>query len=223
MTKTLAYTVSVLFHPLLIPSYALVTLLAINPFMFGVNNIWGNEIILLQVFLSTFLLPSFSLLMLRQLDFIKSIELEDKKDRIIPFIVTGIFYIGLAVFFVKTPNHSPFLLTVFILGATIGLWVSFIVNLFTKISLHAVAIAGFLAIVIITMQNLEFDHLLINLGSFGVFNMSIRTLLMLVIFLTGLVGTSRLLLRAHAPFQVYAGYFVGFLTQFIASNFLSNY
>ena len=96
MVKALAYTISVLFHPLLIPSYALITLLAINPFMFGVNNIWGNEIILLQVFLSTFLLPSFSLLMLRQLDFIKSIELEEREDRIIPFIVIGISYIGLA-------------------------------------------------------------------------------------------------------------------------------
>jgi len=223
MTKTLAYTISVLFHPLLIPSYVLVTLLAINPFMFGVNHVWGNEIILLQVFLSTFLLPAFSLLMLRQLDFIKSIELEERQDRIIPFIVTGIFYIGLAVFLVKTPNHSPLLLSSFILGATIALWVSFIINLFTKISLHAVAIAGFLAIVVISMQNLEFDHLMISLGSLGVVSMSTQTLLMLVILFTGMVGTSRLLLKSHAPFQVYLGYFVGFLTQFIANNFLTNY
>ena len=179
MVKALAYTISVLFHPLLIPSYALITLLAINPFMFGVNNIWGNEIILLQVFLSTFLLPSFSLLMLRQLDFIKSIELEDREDRIIPFIVIGIFYIGLAVFFIKTPNHSPLILSAFILGATISLWVSFIINLFTKISLHAVGIAGLLAIVVLSVQTIEYDHLLLDLGSLGVANLPMKTLLML--------------------------------------------
>jgi len=223
MIRTIAYTISVLFHPLLIPSYVLVTLLAINPFMFGVNNVWGNEIILLQVFLSTFLLPSFSLLMLRQLDFVKTIELEDREDRIIPFIVTGMFYIGLAVFFIKTPNHSPQILTVFILGATIGLWLSFIINLFTKVSVHAVGIAGFLAIIILAMNSLEFDQLLLNLGSFGVLNISIRTMLMLVVLFTGMVGSARLLLKAHEPFQIYLGYFVGFLSQFIANNFLSNF
>jgi len=223
MTRTFAYIISVLFHPLIIPSYVLVTLLAINPFMFGVNSIWGNPIILLQVFLSTFMLPTFSLLMLRQLDFVKSIELEEREDRIIPFIVTGIFYIGLAVFLIKTPNHSPHILTVFILGATIGLWLCFLINLFTKISIHAVAIAGFLAIVILAMQQLEFDQLLFDMGSLGVVSLSMRTLLMIVILFTGIVGTSRLLLKAHEPFQVYLGYFVGFLTQFIANNFLTNY
>ncbi len=223
MTRSIAYTVSVLFHPLIIPSYVLVTLLAINPFMFGVNSIWGNEIILLQVFLSTFLLPAFSLMMLRQLDFVKSIELEDREDRIIPFIVTGIFYIGLAVFLIKTPNHSPHILTSFILGATIALWVSFLINLFTKVSIHAVAIAGFLAVVILCMQHLEFDQLLIELGELGAIRLSMRALLMIVILFTGLVGTSRLLLKAHTPYQIYLGYFVGFLTQFVANNFLSNY
>jgi len=223
MTKALAYTVSILFHPLLIPSYVLITLLAINPFMFGVNSVWANDIILLQVFLSTFLLPAFSLLMLRQLDFVKTIELEDREDRIIPFIVTGLFYIGLAVFFIKTPNHSPIILTVFILGATIGLWLSFLFNLFTKISLHAVAIAGFLAIIIIAMNSLEFDHMILDLGSLGILNISIRTMLMLVILIAGMVGTARLLLRAHEPFQIYLGYFVGFLSQFVANNFLTNF
>jgi len=223
MTRSIAYIVSFLFHPLIIPSYVLVTLLAINPFMFGVNTVWGNPIVLLQVFLSTFMLPAFSLLMLRQLEFVPSIELENREDRIIPFIVTGIFYIGLAVFFVKTPNHSPHILTVFILGATIGLWLSFLINLFTKISIHAVAIAGFLAIVILCMQQLEFDRVLIDLGSIGAIDLTMRSLLMIVILFTGIVGTSRLLLKAHEPFQIYLGYFIGFLSQFIANNFLLNY
>lgn len=223
MTRSLAYLISVFFHPLLVPSYVLITLLALNPFMFGVNSVWGNPIILLQVFLSTFMLPLFSLLMLRQLDFVKSIELEERQDRIIPFIVTGIFYIGLAVFFIKTPNYSPHILTVFILGATIALWVSFMINLFTKISIHAVAIAGFLGIVVLCMQHLEFDQLLFDLGSLGAISISIRTLLMMVILFVGLVGTSRLLLKAHEPYQVYLGYFIGFITQFIAYNFLTNY
>jgi len=169
------------------------------------------------------MLPAFSLLMLRQLEFVPSIELENREDRIIPFIVTGIFYIGLAVFFVKTPNHSPHILTVFILGATIGLWLSFLINLFTKISIHAVAIAGFLAIVILCMQQLEFDRVLIDLGSIGAIDLTMRSLLMIVILFTGIVGTSRLLLKAHEPFQIYFGYFIGFLSQFIANNFLLNY
>ena len=129
----------------------------------------------------------------------------------------------MAVFFIKTPNHSPLILSAFILGATISLWVSFIINLFTKISLHAVGIAGLLAIVVLSVQTIEYDHLLLDLGSLGVANLPMKTLLMIVVLFTGIVGTSRLLLKAHEPYQIYLGYFVGFLTQFIAYNFLSNY
>jgi len=45
-------------------------------------------------------------------------------------------------------------------------------------------------------------------------------ILMVVIVLAGLVGTARMLLGAHTPPELYGGYMVGFLTQFIALRFL---
>jgi membrane-associated phospholipid phosphatase len=43
---------------------------------------------------------------------------------------------------------------------------------------------------------------------------------LIALLLAGLTGTSRLYLKAHTPAQVYAGYFIGILTQFIALRFI---
>ena len=42
------------------------------------------------------------------------------------------------------------------------------------------------------------------------------------LLLTGLVGTSRLLLRSHQPKDIYMGFFAGVLTQFAAGLVLLN-
>jgi len=36
----------------------------------------------------------------------------------------------------------------------------------------------------------------------------------------GLVGTSRMLLGAHNSSDIYGGYFVGFISQFVALNYI---
>ena len=43
-----------------------------------------------------------------------------------------------------------------------------------------------------------------------------------VIIITGLVSTSRMILNAHKPFDIYGGLVIGIITQLAAAYFLGN-
>jgi len=136
-------------------------------------------------------------------------------------MIIGMFYIGLVVFFIKTPAQIPLVLSVTFLGATIALWLAFLINLFTKVSVHTVGVGGLLGMLVIGMYYFEYTEFYLNLGSLGYFNIEMKILLMVGILVAGLVGTARLILKAHTTEQVYLGYFIGFICQFIALNFLT--
>ena len=48
------------------------------------------------------------------------------------------------------------------------------------------------------------------------YRLSDRLVIMIAVMLAGIVGTSRLYLKAHKPDEVYGGYTVGILSQMIA-------
>lgn len=75
--------------------------------------------------------------------------------------------------------------------------------------MHTVGIGGFLAMVIITMVNTSVPLY------------DLRPILLGVIVLAGLVGTARLVLKAHVPQEIYGGYIVGFFGQFAAISLLN--
>ncbi len=212
--RILAHLISVVFHPLLMLTYMIILLLLINPYLFGVNHIANSSILVLRIFIMTFLLPGFAVLMMKQLGLIESLQMQDKQERIGPLIITGMFYIWVFYNFYKSPV-LPQAYTIFMLGATIGLFIAFLINIFEKVSLHGVGIGGLLGMVIITM-------LLYSYPNFSVLGMTIsmNTLLIITILLCGIVGTARLILNAHDPSQVYKGFIIGVSTQFIALRIL---
>ena len=86
-----------------------------------------------------------------------------------------------------------------------ALFVAFFLNLFTKISMHTVGMGGFLAMLIIIIARSY-----AGAGQLFIFG----------ILACGLVGTSRMILGAHNSSDIYGGYFVGFLCQFVALNYM---
>ena len=144
-----------------------------------------------------------------------------KEERIAPYLIIGMFYIGLAVFFIKSPSIIPEVLSIAFLGATIGLWILFVLNLFVKISAHTVGIGGLLGMVVIGTFQFEYKQFMLELGPLGMISVDMNTILMISIFIAGLVGSSRLILKAHTKHEVYLGYFIGFVSQFVAYNFLA--
>lgn len=220
MNRSFAQFISLFAHPLLVPTYALVFLLLINPYAFGVRHIFDLKarIWLIAVFACSFLIPVAGALLLKPLGFIKDLAMTDKQDRTGPYIITGIFYLWLLKNLLAD-GQVPALYTKFVLGATIGLFLAFFLNIFFKISAHAVGMGGFVGMLLLTL--LHWGNLPLELNFFDA---TLQASLLLVmaagIALAGLVGTARLSLEAHEPRDVYRGYAVGFVAM-LAGNMLA--
>lgn len=210
-----AQFITILFHPLMMMTYMLVILLLINPYQFGVYSIKEQWKLVFLVFLSTFALPSFALVLMRSLNMVDSLSLESRQERIGPYIITGTFYLWMFVNF-KQNQAIPHSLTVITLGATIGLFFAFFFNNFTKISAHAVGVGGLVGMSVISSKFFGFETFTLDTWLFGGIECSTNFVVMIAILLAGAVCTSRLILKAHSQEQVYGGFAAGLLAMFIA-------
>ncbi len=218
MGKSVAQVISFVLHPLLAPTYMLVLYMMINPYAFSVSSVGDHfsKLLIIQMFMFTFFIPAFSVVMLRLLDLVKSIELKEKEERIGPYIIAGIFYLWTFRNFLGDAE-MPRLYVSFLLGATIALFLAFLINIFSKISAHAVGMGGLIGMVILTMYHYQnTPTFIVHSTLIGTFQISMAALLMFVILLAGIVGTCRLLLGAHNQQDLYGGYLVGISAQFIA-------
>lgn len=214
MLRFLAYFVSVIFHPLLILTYMLVILMIVNPYLFGGATLGNAGVLILTIFLFTVMIPGVSVLMMRALGMVDSIELKDRQQRIGPYIITGILYLWIFRNFLDNPQ-IPDAYRIFVLGATIGLFLAFLINLFSKISMHAVGMGGLLGMILIMMLRYSFGDFSFNFGE-QTLQMSTSSLFIAVILACGIVGSARLLLSAHHPRDIYGGFMVGLGAQFLA-------
>lgn len=215
MVHAVARLCSLIFHPLMTLTYMLLLLLWINPYLFGINHISDPiaKTLVLRVFLSSFFIPGVAVLMLRFTGLLKSLEMPDKQDRIAPFVITGMFYIWLFRNFLDN-TQIPALFTSFTLGATIALFLAFLVNIFSKISLHTLSMGGLLGVLVLLLS----IYPQLDIPTFWF--MQTRFLLVAALILAGCIGSFRLILGAHEPIDLWGGYLVGFVAQFIAARFI---
>ena len=218
MLRTASHIISYVFHPLFILTYMLILLLLINPYLFGVNTIGDKGVLIAQMVSQTIILPVFATFMLKKLNFVKSMRLEKRMDRIAPYIYTGILYTWV---FINTLNYHPFALSTFVLGSTIALFVAFFINNFSKISAHTVGAGGLLGMVMITKRFFSYEFFTVPIPGLMSYQISMSTLVVISTVICGLIGTSRLILGAHNNRDLYAGFVVGFLSQFLALQVLA--
>ncbi len=192
MNLRFAKIVSVLFHPLLVPTYALLMMINLQTHSILVLPLKYRYIIVVFVFLTTFVLPSIIILILLKVGKIKSLEMHSQQERIIPMIIIAAAFYG--TYFILKQTSLTGLMALFMVGATMLVLISLIINYITKISLHMTAWGGMF-------------------GAFFGFALSyhynLTSILFLIILAIGLVGTARLKLNAHTPAQVYSGFLVG--------------
>lgn len=200
-------------------TYMLLLLLVINPYQFGVYKMAEQWKLVLMVFLSTFVMPFFAVFMMKSLNMVKSMQLEDRFERIGPYILTGVFYLWMFINFKSNPL-IPKPMVIVMLGSTIALFLAFFFNNFTKISAHAAGMGGLVGMALINTVFFNFDTFTMNLGPLGMYEVSTNFVLMAVIVLAGLVCTARLLLGAHNEKQLYIGFGLGFAAQYIAMLFI---
>lgn len=153
-----------------------------------------------NVFWITAFFPAFAVFLLWRLKFSENMLLRTSRERIIPYIITMIFYWWMW-YLSRNFADQPQVLQFFYFGIFLSTVFGLILNMFFKISMHAMGIAGIFAAIIFTS---------IYYQSFLGFDISIVTLLM------GLVCTSRLILSEHYIGDIYLGIFVGVFCQVIS-------
>lgn len=190
--------------------YFLLVLLKVNPYLFAVQGPKLQGLIIIQVAITTVFFPLIAVALMKMLGLIQSVSMETRQERVGPLIVTGIFYIWMYLN-LKNNDYIPDAYSFFVLGSTISLFIAFFLNNFTKISLHAIGVGGFLMAMIFTYLTFSYDSFTI-----GDYVIQSRMLIIAAVLIAGVVSSARLLLKAHAPDEVYGGFFVGAVAQLVA-------
>ncbi len=213
--KAAAHFFSIAFHPLLILTYISLVLLWTNPFSFGWRHVAEADTLLIIIIMTSITLPAIAVIMMKMLGWVQSFELETQHERIGPYIVAGIMYLSLYLH-ISRADAFPVSLKVAVLGSLIGLWTCFFINNFTKVSVHAAGMGGFVAMAALTKLTFGYSQAQIGLVGGANLVLPMDCLLYASILIAGAVCTSRLILKAHELKDVYAGLLVGLVSMTIA-------
>jgi membrane-associated phospholipid phosphatase len=198
--RGVAHLISYIFHPLFINAYVMAFLIFFHPYAFVGLSRQDKVFRFVHIALYNTLVPIFVVFLMWRLQFVKSMLLRDQKDRIGPYIVAMIFYWWTWMVFKNLPD-IPATAIHFLLGSFLAICGGWICNIFYKVSMHAIGMGGALMFFCLFGFHDQF-------GS-GLY-------IAVALVLTGLVCTSRLILSAHSPFDVWSGLFIGLLSQYIA-------
>ncbi|WP_318642379.1 hypothetical protein [Flavobacterium ardleyense] len=194
MLKKVLPIFSYFFHPLFIPLLAIVFY-----FLVSTNSLTASEQLLVytQGIIFTIILPVLCFLFLKSINKIDSIMLPIVSQRKIPLLIQSILFLVLITqgnMFVYIPG-----LYYFFLGCFISTLLALLLVLIdVKASLHMVGVSSLVSFCI-AMSVYTQRNLLLEIS--------------ILFFLNGLVGTSRLYMKAHTPKELLAGFFVGFIPQ----------
>lgn len=194
----LARLISILFHPIFMPILGISLLFYTNSYISYTLHKEMKNAVLLLVGLNTIAMPVLITSFLLWRGIISSVKMAHMRERTIPYAGTLVFY-ALTIYLLKDV-YLPAILVRFMVAALISVFCAFIINFFWKISAHLIGMGGLCGALACISIKLQTD---------------VTLLLLLAIFISGLVGASRLLLKAHSPSQVYAGYFIGFFWQLV--------
>jgi membrane-associated phospholipid phosphatase len=202
--KNFAAAISILFHPLLMPTYLFFLIIQFAPSLMHPLRMESLYEILAIIFLVSFIIPSISISALRWTKYITDFSLADRKQRFMPVFFIGCFYsIAAYMFYTKiSVNHLIFLIFTVI---TVLIFLLLIITFFWKISIHGAGAGGALGI-----------FLAIAIGNpIG----NVAYLLSGIVLVCGLIIFARLAVNAHTPRQVYTGAVLGLLVCFFAVYF----
>jgi hypothetical protein len=195
-----SHLISYLLHPLLVATIIFMVLPFFAPSALSPLTEKALYSLVGIIFLLTFLVPVVSIAVLRVTGSIASMQMEERKERITPFVFVTLYYGVAAWFFTFRFELNP-AFGVILFSATAALVLLTLITLFWKISAHG---AGMGAIV----------------GTFAGFQITLTDSQLLIplavaVVLTGLVVSARLHLNAHRPNEAYSGVLLGAIVSFL--------
>lgn len=187
-----AAAVSDALSPLLVPTYAVAMSMWLTPLKVIPEGARFKVTAIVAAL--TALLPLLAIVALMRMGRVSDRSISDRRQRHWPYLITVICYLGTAYCLMR---FGLMWVSVFFFGATVATLVCGLINFFWKISAHTTALGG--------LTGLTAWYALTGLTT-----VNPLVLLTIVLLLSGLTGTSRLLLNRHTAGQVFAGFGVGF-------------
>ncbi len=201
-----AKIISYIFHPVFVPLYLVLFMVYVHPYLFAGYASWDKTRIVLMAVLMFAFFPVVTVLLLKALDFIKSVYLTSQKDRIIPLIACMTWYFWIWFVWQKMgKSKDEIAMPVEAVQLALGIFFTTILglmaNIIMKISLHAISMGVMLTFILL----LAFSQPL----NFGIY-------ISAALLIAGLVCSSRFIVSDHFPKEVYGGLAVGAVSMLIA-------
>lgn len=198
-----AQFISVVGHPLFMPLYAMLLIFQYNPYIDLQVTEDVQKIVLVILAVFTILLPLITAFVLQKLGVVKSIYMKTAEERKWPFLFSVLwYYLG---FELLTEIPLPVSLFLLMIGAIAVILVAHLITLRWKISVHMLGIGGVIGAMIGLSQRFEFNHF---------------HLILVLFLLAGLIGFARLKTNSHNYRQVYAGFVLGVIIEWVTVSLL---
>jgi hypothetical protein len=201
--RLMARFISWAFHPVFVPVYVMAFLIYEHPLQFTGFDPRQKMMVMLQAMAMYLFFPLVTVLLLKALGFIESIQLKKQKDRIIPLVACGVWYFWIWYVWHNLPDY-PDMAIRFALAIWISSWTGLMVNSRMKISLHAIS----MGIAVTFLFILAFTQAL----NFGLY-------LSVGLLVAGLVCTARFIVSDHTRAEIYGGLALGAISMIAAQVF----
>lgn len=199
--KTFYKIISIIFQPLMVPTYGMIILM--NMDIFSQLPTFWRGVAIVGTFVFTGLFPAVPVLLLMKRGEVHDVFISKREERTMPYLFSFMAYVFWALFMWRTMQLPTFIVAMGI-GSAISIFIILFINLKWKISAHVSGMGG------------------LSGAIFGVcYRLAINPVWLFVIVLTvsALVALSRIELKAHTPAQTLAGFVIGFLAVFVPCFF----
>lgn len=190
--------ISYLFHPLWMPVYIFFLAINVDPYLYAFfpRPLIGLFVVVLGI---NVLAPGLSMLFMWKRGLIADLELSNRKERAVPYVLVLMYYSISYFMLQKTDLPIPLPIYSMFIGVIVSLVIAVLINLVWKISVHAIGVGGLIGTF---------------LALFHLHGYSIPLLLSGFILVASLVGFARVFLEKHTLNQVYAGSLLGILISY---------
>ncbi|MCL2327049.1 MAG: phosphatase PAP2 family protein [Bacteroidetes bacterium] len=186
--KIAAWIISILFHPLNMVLAGCILTVALTPYISTAQLYAFSKTLVLMLFV----VPLAFVPLYWIYTYLTRKEFSEKHQRLALLFSTSVVYLFTSYNLIV--HNSLTLVNMYILACSLLMALSFCITIFWKISLHAIGVGGFLALVVqLSLHQHFFAYLLIPAA----------------LTIAGLVLSSRLYLQAHTPAQVATGFALG--------------
>jgi hypothetical protein len=196
MLKAISKGISILFSPLLVPTYAALILLY-SGFHFSMFSWEAKRFLLIVVIISTAIMPAITLTV-ASLGKKLQITAGNSGDLWIPMIFSALYYYLGFYLLNKMPFYAIF--KVLLLSGAILIVLLMMISLRWKISYHTAAAGSLFGMVTALSLRLGANPLM---------------LLSIIAMISGLIATARVILQKNGLVETLAGFPIGFLVFFL--------